>query len=151
MWQAWKCHWKLTFEKVSLLFLRKKEKKKRPPFFPSGYYTIYAYMVQEVSLLNTHRECIHCQCKAGGHGSTKNIGFIRNSANLSGWETQKNCKNWKRPPKKLVHYLHIKRDFDKMEAMGLALSKNTALKYQKRDLEKMLHLSIHMNENGTND
>ena len=58
--------------------------KKRPPFFPSGYYTIYAYMVQEVSLLNTHRECIHCQCKAGGHGSTKNIGFIRNSANLSG-------------------------------------------------------------------
>ena len=57
--------------------------KKRPPFFPSGYYTIYAYMVQEVSLLNTHRECIHCQCKAGGHGSTKNIGFIRNSANLS--------------------------------------------------------------------
>ena len=38
-----------------------------------------------------------------------------------------------------------------MEAMGLALSKNTALKYQKRDLEKMLHLSIHMNENGTND
>ena len=38
-----------------------------------------------------------------------------------------------------------------MEAMGLALSKNTALKYQKRDLEKMLHLSIYMNENGTND
>lgn len=33
----------------------------------------------------------------------------------------------------------------------MALSNNTALKYQKWDLEKVLQLSINMNESGTND